>query len=107
MDLQSGSSSAQERLIGFISICVSTASKFNHLPQIFIDAANKMPFLSPEDSKTEGESSAAPKIWKDMPDFKARFQKLGTDDKAAVESISDFDSFKGAWHCNQGLRRLR
>src|SRR5205085_8329797 len=43
----------------------------------FLDAANKMPNLYPENSKTGGETSAAPKIWEDMADFKATFVKCG------------------------------
>jgi len=63
----------------------------------FLDAANKMPNLFPDNSKTGGETAAQPKIWEDMADFKAKFAKLGADAKAAETSVKDLDSFKAAF----------
>jgi cytochrome c556 len=63
----------------------------------FENAAAKMPGLFPDDSKTGHETTAAPKIWENMADFKARFAKLGTDAKAAQASVKDLDSFKTAF----------
>jgi cytochrome c556 len=60
----------------------------------FVDAAGKMPNLFPENSKTGGETTAAPKIWEDMADFKAKFAKFGTESKAADGAVKDLDSFK-------------
>jgi len=60
----------------------------------FADAAAKMPNLFPENSRTGGETAAAPKIWEDMADFKAKFVKLGADANAAMTSVTDLDSFK-------------
>lgn len=62
----------------------------------FEDAAAKMPALFPENSKTGGETTASPKIWESMDDFKAKFVKLGTDAKAADASVKDLDSLKAA-----------
>jgi cytochrome c556 len=62
----------------------------------FENAAAKMPGLFPDNSKTGGETEADPKIWDNMTDFKARFQKLGEDAKAADASVKDLDSFKAA-----------
>jgi cytochrome c556 len=62
----------------------------------FENAAAKMPGLFPDNSKTGGETEADPKIWDNMADFKARFQKLGEDAKAADASVKDLDSFKAA-----------
>lgn len=62
----------------------------------FQDAAAKMPGLYPDNSKTGGETSAAPKIWEDMADFKAKFVKFGDDAKAADASVKDLDSLKAA-----------
>ena len=63
----------------------------------FVDAAGKMPALFPENSKTGGETTAAAKIWEDMADFKARFEKLGTDSKAAEAKVTDLASFKDSF----------
>jgi cytochrome c556 len=63
----------------------------------FADAAAKMPDLFPDNSKTGEDTAALPKIWEDMPDFKARFVKFGDDAKAAEASVKDLDSFKTAF----------
>jgi len=68
----------------------------------FEDAAAKMPGLYPPSSKDESTSPAADKfsptakVWDDMADFKARFEKLAADAKAADASVKDLDSFKAA-----------
>jgi cytochrome c556 len=60
----------------------------------FQDAAGKMPNLFPESSKTGGETAAAPRIWEDTADFKARFEKLSADAKEAGVHVKDLPSFK-------------
>jgi cytochrome c556 len=68
----------------------------------FEDAAAKMPNLFPPNSKDESGSPAADKysptekVWTDMADFKARFEKLGSDAKAADASVKDVDTLKEA-----------
>ncbi len=63
----------------------------------FLDAANKMPNLFPENSKMGGDTSASPEIWVHMDDFKARFAKLAADSKAALETVKDRESFTAAY----------
>jgi cytochrome c556 len=55
-----------------------------------------MPALFPDNSKTGGDTSADPKIWENMSDFKAKFAKFGEDAKAADASVKDLDSFKAS-----------
>ena len=57
-------------------------------------AAGKMPSLYPDNSKTGGETTAAPKIWEDTAGFKAAFAKFGTEAKVAETAVKDLDSFK-------------
>jgi len=60
----------------------------------FVDAANKMPNLFPENSKVGGDTAATPKVWEDMADFKARFTKFGEHSAAAIGAVKDLKSFK-------------
>jgi cytochrome c556 len=65
----------------------------------FQDAATKMPALYPDSSKAGDPSddyNASPKVWEDMADFKARFEKFGQDSKDAAASVKDLDSLKTA-----------
>jgi len=73
------------------------AAKAKAMFATFVDAANKMPNLFPESSKTGGDTAATPKVWEDMADFKARFAKLADDAVAAQASVKDLDSFKAAF----------
>jgi cytochrome c556 len=63
----------------------------------FADAAAKAPSLFPDNSKSGGETAAKAEIWENIDDFKARLVKLGTDAKAAMESVTDLDTFKAAF----------
>ena len=63
----------------------------------FISVAGKIPNLFPENSKTGGETAAAPKIWQDMANFKAGFVKLEADSKEAQAASKDLESFKVAF----------
>jgi cytochrome c556 len=71
---------------------------------VYANAAAKMPALFPDDSKTGGETTAAPKIWSDKPAFLAAMAKFEADSKAAQGTVKDLDSFKAAFgamgkHC--------
>ena len=63
----------------------------------FEDAAAKAPSLFPDNSKTGGDTAAKAEIWENIDDFKARLVKLGTDSKAALESVTDLETFKAAF----------
>jgi cytochrome c556 len=63
----------------------------------YIDVASKMPNLFPDNSKTGGETTAAPKIWEDKNGFAAGFTKLSSEAKAAQSSVKNLDSFKASF----------
>jgi len=66
----------------------------------FQNTANKAPELFPESTKggiPGADFNPSPKIWENLDDFKARFNKLGEDAKAAAASVKDLDSFKAAF----------
>src|SRR3984957_10922275 len=60
----------------------------------YAEAASKMPALFPPDSKIGEKTEALPVIWEKMDDFKAKFEKFGTDAKAAEAKVTDEASFK-------------
>lgn len=63
----------------------------------FENTAAKAGALFPPTSKTGGDTIASPKIWEAKADFDARLAKLGTEAKAAGESVKDLDTFKAAF----------
>jgi cytochrome c556 len=63
----------------------------------FMEAAEKAPALFPDNSKTGGKTEALPAIWKNKPDFEARFAKLGAEAKAAQDEVKDLATFKAVW----------
>jgi cytochrome c556 len=67
----------------------------------FEETASKVATLWPQNSidqpTADDPYSASPKIWENMDDFKARLAKLGSESKAASESVKDLDSFKAAF----------
>ncbi|BAT59670.1 cytochrome c' precursor [Variibacter gotjawalensis] len=65
--------------------------------KVFQDAGEKFPAMFPENSKTGGDTAALPAIWTNMPDFKAKSDKLAADAKAAQASVKDLETFKTAF----------
>lgn len=63
----------------------------------YVDAAGKMPTLFPDNSKTGGETAALPAVWTNAGDFKSKFEKFGSDAKAAQSSAKDLDTFKASF----------
>jgi cytochrome c556 len=51
----------------------------------------------PENSKTGGETTAAPAIWQNQAEFRARFDAWAKDIEAAAAQTKDLDSFKAAF----------
>lgn len=60
----------------------------------YADVASKAAPQFPENSKTGGDTAAAPKIWETKADFEAKMVKFGQDAKAAEAAVKDEASFK-------------
>jgi len=73
------------------------AAKVQSIFKVYADVAKKMPALYPENSKTGGETTAAPKIWEDQAGFKAAFVKFETESAAAAAASTDLASFRTAF----------
>ena len=73
------------------------AAKVQTIFATFMEAAEKAPALFPDNSKTGGKTEALPAIWKNKPDFEARFAKFGADAKAAQAEVNDLAGFKARW----------
>jgi len=72
-------------------------AKAKEIFQTYERAAERMPGLFPESSKSGGETTAAPKIWEDMPAFKAAFAKFGQEAREGEAATKDAESFKAAF----------
>ncbi len=73
------------------------AAKAKEVLQVYATAADKMHTYFPENSKTGGETTAAPKIWESQAEFRKRFDDWAVDIKAASAKTGDLDSFKAAF----------
>src|SRR3954454_9367493 len=70
------------------------AAKAKEVFVTFETGAKRIPTLFPENSKTGGDTAAAPKIWEDMAGFQAAAAKLGADSQKAAASVNDLAAFK-------------
>src|SRR5262249_32439107 len=57
------------------------AAKVQTIFATFVETAEKAPALFPDNSKKGGKTEALPSIWKNKPDFEARFARFGADAK--------------------------
>ena len=79
----------------------------------FQEAGEKAPALFPDTSRTGGDTAALPAIWENKADFDARFAKLASDSKAAIDATKDPDTFKAQFTavtkncggCHQNYRK--
>jgi len=60
----------------------------------FADKAAQLPTLFPENSKTGGDTHAAPAIWQKPDEFKAAIAKFAADVKNAQANTTDLATFK-------------
>jgi cytochrome c556 len=51
----------------------------------------------PENSKTGGQTTAAPAIWENQADFRAKFDAWAADIKQAAAQTKDLESFRAAF----------
>jgi len=72
------------------------AAKAQAVFKTYANAAQKMPTLFPDSSKTGGETTASPKIWEDQAGFKAAFAKFETDASAGA-TVAGLDGFRTAF----------
>lgn len=72
-------------------------AKAQEVLKTYAAAADSMHNHFPENSKTGGETTAAPAIWANQADFRARFDAWAADIKQASEQTKDLDSFKAAF----------
>jgi cytochrome c556 len=71
--------------------------KAKEVLQTYAKAADTVHTYFPENSKTGGETTAAPKIWETQADFRKRFDDWAADIKKASAQTKDLDSFKDAF----------
>jgi cytochrome c556 len=72
-------------------------AKAKEIFDTYATASTKMKTLFPADSKTGGETTAAPAIWENMADFNAKFDAWGKEVAKASAATKDLDSFKSSF----------
>jgi cytochrome c556 len=72
-------------------------AKAQEVLRTYATAADGFHNRFPPDSKTGGQTTAAPAVWENQADFKARFDAWAADIKQAAAQTKDLDSFKAAF----------
>lgn len=72
-------------------------AKAQEIFKAYQQAAQKLPGLFPDSSKSGGNTEAAPKIWEDMAGFKAAVAKFEQDAAHGLAKAADLDGFKAAF----------
>ncbi|HEX8662433.1 MAG TPA: cytochrome c [Beijerinckiaceae bacterium] len=73
------------------------AAKAKEILQVYANAADKMHNYFPENSKTGGETTAAPTIWQNQAEFRKRFDDWAAEIKKASAQTDNLDNFKAAF----------
>ena len=72
-------------------------AKAQEILKTYGKAADTMHNHFPENAKTGGETTAAPAIWQNQADFRAKFDAWAADIKQASAQTKDLESFKAAF----------
>ena len=73
------------------------AAKAKEILAVYANAADKMHNYFPENSKTGGDTTAAPTIWQNQAEFRKRFDDWAAEIKKASAQTNDLESFKAAF----------
>jgi cytochrome c556 len=73
------------------------AAKAKEILAVYANAADKMHNYFPENSKTGGETTAAPTIWQNQAEFRKRFDDWAAEIKKASAQTDNLDNFKAAF----------
>jgi cytochrome c556 len=92
-DLMKANGDASKPIVGMLKGAPFDLAVVQASLKTYANAAEKMPALFPDDSKT-GDTHALPAIWENKADVDARFKKFGEDVAAAEAAIKDQASFK-------------
>ena len=69
-------------------------AKAKEVLETYAVAADKTHDYFPDTSKTGGETTASPNIWKNQADFRAKFDAWAKDIEKAKATTKDLDTFK-------------
>lgn len=72
-------------------------AKAQEILKTYASAADGFHNHFPENSKTGGQTTAAPAIWENQADFRARFDAWAKDIQQAAAQTKDLESFRAAF----------